>query len=139
MDISLMKILIIKNYGFALLLFLGLFFGNISTFCLLIYNGFSWGVSYAQIVCMYGKTYAILSTVPHASIELLWIVSIANFSVKYSILFYKIITDSMEITNLIKIIGADKKYFITFILMIFLGILVEYYVTPYILTVYLNK
>jgi uncharacterized membrane protein SpoIIM required for sporulation len=91
---------ILQNSCFALFLIMGGFFANITTACLLIYNGFSWGKSFKDVYCNAGLEKTVLLVLPHIFIEVFWILLICQISVRISFQFLDLLNDRLNSSDL---------------------------------------
>ena len=93
---------ILQNSSFFLFLLMGGFFINITTVCLLIYNGFSWGKSFRDVYCNAGLEKTIMLVLPHIFIEVFWILLICQISVRISFQFLDLLNDKISSSDLLE-------------------------------------
>ena len=128
---SLFLKVVVQNTGFALFIFLGSLFLNITTCCLLIYNGISWGKSFKDVYCNTGLEETIFLVLPHIFIEIAWILMACQLSVKMSFQVLDLFYDRISAEEFYDVF---TKNYSTSLIMIFsfivIGAVIECFITP---------
>lgn len=118
--------LLINNTGYYLLLLIGFLSFNISSYPLVAYNSFFWGVIFKTALCKSNLVNAISLFFPHIFFEIFWIVKVTGISTQFSVLLYE------EFNNLkiIKLNGCKifKELSLGYLILI-IGVLIEFYIT----------
>jgi uncharacterized membrane protein SpoIIM required for sporulation len=122
---------ILQNSCFAVFLLMGGFFINITTACLLIYNGFSWGKSFKDVYCNAGLEKTVMLVLPHIFLEVFWILFICQISIKISFQFFDLLTNKSSASDLYESFKKQSLMPIiyTFALLIF-SASIECFLTP---------
>lgn len=117
---------LLQNFGFFVLIIFGCLFYNISTFCLIFYNGFIWGMFFKHIYCIVGWEKTLLIFLPHTVIEVIWIALATQLSCELSIYLYKFLNEesSLEVVNITINKNIINKVLLIFLL-IFIGVSIE--------------
>ena len=129
-DFEIIKTISIKNILLALTLLLGFLTANILNYILLFFNGLMFGMSYSTYSKIFETKQLLLIVLPHAIIEVLWMVLISSLSVKLFFYFLKYINSNYtnkDFINLLKSKYLFKLYFI-----VILAIIIELFITPFL-------
>jgi len=124
--------ILVRNASFSCVILLGALFFNVSTVCLIAFNGYSWGLSFMQVFCLAGGKTAFILFAPHGLIELVWITISVQISVKLSMVILDLFRNKILPSIFIQEIKKQlPKLGICFVL-IMIGALVESFITPYL-------
>lgn len=127
-DFETIKTISIKNILLALTLLLGFLTANILNYILLFFNGLMFGMSYTTYSKIFKTKQLLLIVLPHAIIEVFWMVLISSLSVKLFFYFLKYINSNYtnkEFINLLK-----SKYLFKLFFIVILAIIIELFITP---------
>ena len=118
--------LLVNNTGYFILLLLGFFSFNISSYPLVAYNSYFWGVVFKTALCKTTLTSALSLFLPHIFFEVVWILIATTISTQFSLFLYE------EFNNMYILKFSSSKIlknaFLGFLILI-VGVLVEFYIT----------
>jgi uncharacterized membrane protein SpoIIM required for sporulation len=117
-----------NNILLAISLLIGFITINIQNYILIFYNGILFGIKFSILKNKIGIEKSLVTFLPHGIIELIWFIILSSLSVKLSFLLYDYIKSDFTKKIFLKELFS-KKTFLYFSI-VFLGILVEIYLTP---------
>lgn len=123
--ITFFKKVFLQNIDFGCVILVGCLFFNISTFCVVLYNGFIWGSYFKVNACHTSINKTIIAFLPHSIIELVWITILANVSMKLSFSFYDFMNDRINSQVFLNSILVNMQRISFAFILIIISVLVE--------------
>lgn len=117
-----------KNILLAITLLFGFLTANILNYILMFYNGIVFGLSFYTYSKILDNEKLLMIVLPHAILEITWMLLISSFSVKLFFSFIKFINSRYEEKEFIFLLKSKMLHKLFAIVVLAIGI--ELFVTP---------